>query len=78
MITINKKELKGKKVMWHVFADGVDDWFETYKRACECYNDFRKNGYTDRRIYREEIINYGEDNEDVIENCVRSAGSFPL
>ena len=65
------------KILWHVFADNIDDWFDTLKKAKECYQQLKKDGYYNRRIYKEIIYNYNQDNEDITEDCWASCGEFP-
>jgi hypothetical protein len=65
---------EGEVYDYHVFADGVDDYVETYKEAYTIFKDLKKEGYGNIRIY----IEVFEDGEMVYEDYVKGIGDFPF
>ena len=59
---------------YHVFADNVDYWFDNYDEAKEAYDHLGKDGYDNRRIYRETST---ENSDEVDEEYVIGTGDFP-
>lgn len=62
-----------KQIQYHVFADNADDWVSTRAEADEIIKEWKKDGATNLRIYKETHINEELDNEE----CVFAEGDFP-
>lgn len=58
---------------WHVFADGIDDWFDTVEQGKQAFDDLCKE-YTNVRIY-EEISEI--DGDTIDEMYLDGQGEFP-
>lgn len=71
---------KPYKTIYHVFADNLDDWFDTYAQALAAFKKLKADGYLDIRLYEEvyETKEAYEDTMDCDENCLLAVGSFPM
>ena len=59
------------------FADNIDDWCDTLKQAQDIYKEFKRDGYTNIRIYKESWSNIGTSYEQCDENYYQGIGNFP-
>lgn len=59
---------------YHAFTDERDEWFNTIEEAEACIAEWRKEGYTNLRIYVEESE---PDGDTVNENYLWGEGDFP-
>jgi len=73
------EDTKPFKLLYHVFCDGYDDWFEELEEAEKSYKEL-KNADENVRLYEEifETEEEYEDGECSEENCLLSHGSYPM
>jgi len=76
-MTVIRKTKEGETigVMYHVFTDSLDYHTDTLKEAKEIYRTWKKEGYTNLRIYKDVETPYesGEFEEYYVQGC----GDFP-
>ena len=69
-----------KNIEWHIFSDGVDEYTETLKEANEIWREWKKDGYTNIRIYKN-YLEYDDIekcwNTTDIEEGYRAIGAWP-
>lgn len=68
------------KIVYHVFTDGKDDWFDNYAEA-EGLFEYWVEKYGNVRVYEEAFATkeaYETGQGEIIEECVLAAGDFPL
>lgn len=62
------------KVIYHIFTDNKDYYTEYYNKAIKIFNELKKEGYENLRLYSQL-----DDGNDIIDlDCIKSRGSFPL
>lgn len=62
---------------YHVFADNIDEWADTRKKAEEIYKEWRDiDGYNNIRIYKC-ISNTDYPDDEVEEEYIKGRGDFP-
>lgn len=61
-------------VTYHAFTDERDEWFSTLDEAKVCIEDWRKEGFINLRIYKEERT---PDGEEIDESCIFADGGYP-
>lgn len=71
---------KPYRVIYHVFADNCDEWFETRRAAEVAYAELRAEGHENRRIYKEVYDTKEAYENDILtdEYSIRRAGGWPL
>ena len=64
------------RIVYHVFADNRDDWFDTYLEALRAFYQL-VGEYGSARLYREVWADNDEADEPVEEDCLRAVGGYP-
>ena len=64
-----------EKLKFHCFTDGRDEWFATEAEVKDCIKLWKKDGFTNLRVYTCEFNAEEGIYEDV--DCILSRGAFP-
>lgn len=64
-----------KTIEWHIFTDGKDEYVSTIKEAKTIWNEWKKDGYTNIRLYK--LVNCGSEFDPPDEIPHSGIGIFP-
>lgn len=62
-----------KRITYHIFTDGKDEYLDTLKEAFQLWRAWRKYGADNIRLYK---LIY-DDEEFYDEDCIKAIGQWP-